>query len=255
MTGKRVLVTGASRPTGIGAAIAHALATRGEQIAVHYRSDRTAAEKVVAALPGDGHAVVSADLADPDATSTMVDEAISLLGGIDILINNSATHVEHPIDKTSYAEWRDIWRRTLDINLVGAANTSWCVVHHLLNRPEGPAGGRIVMVGSRGANRGEPDVPAYGASKAGMHSLAQSLAASLGPYGIAVTAVAPGFTRTDATAELLDGPEFQSVLGQHPLGRVATPAEIAAAVAWLTLPEAEWATGAVLDLNGASYLH
>jgi NAD(P)-dependent dehydrogenase (short-subunit alcohol dehydrogenase family) len=209
----------------------------------------------VAALPGDGHTVVTADLAYPGAATDMVETAISELGGIDILVNNSAIYVEHPIATTSYAEWQTIWRRTLDINLLGAASVTWCVVNHLLNRPEGPCGGRILMVGSRGAYRGEPQVPAYGASKAGMHSLAQSLAVDLAPHGITVTAIAPGFTRTDLTAPLLDSTEAENILAQHPLGKVARPEDIAAAAAWLTLPEAEWATGAVLDLNGASYLH
>ncbi|WNV86173.1 SDR family oxidoreductase [Umezawaea sp. Da 62-37] len=252
---RRVLVTGASRPTGIGAATAAALAARGDVVAVHARADVEAAEAVVASLPGEGHTVVVADLADPDQVAGMVDRAIAVLGGIDVLVNNAAVYVGHPIAETSYAEWQSVWRRTLDVNLVGTANTTWCVVDHLLNRREGPEGASIIMVGSRGAYRGEPVVSAYGASKAGMHAFAQSMAVALAPHGIGVAAVAPGFTATDIAEELLQGPEGDAIVAQHPFGRVAAAAEIGAAVAWLTSPEARWASGTVLDLNGASYLH
>ncbi|UKY49505.1 SDR family NAD(P)-dependent oxidoreductase [Streptomyces inhibens] len=252
---RRVLVTGASRADGIGAAIAAAHAARGDRVAVHARADTAAGEAVAAALPGTGHTTVTGDLADPRRTREVFEAAEAALGGVDILVNNSAVHREQPIATQSYDDWQEVWRHTLDVNLIAAANLSWCFVRHLLDRPGGSTGGRIVMVGSRGGYRGEPDFPAYGASKAGMHALAQSLAVALGPHRIAVAAVAPGFTVTGLTAELLHGPEGKDILAAHPLGRVADPAEIAAAVAWLTSEEAEWATGAVLDLNGGSYLH
>ena len=109
-------------------------------------------------------------------------------------------------------------------------------------------------VTSRGAYRGEPEHPAYGASKAGLNSLTQSLARALGPHGIAVTAVAPGYVETDMSNEHLKSPRGAEIRAQSPFGRVARPEEIAAAVRYLASPEAEWASGAVLDLNGASYL-
>ncbi|NSC22880.1 SDR family oxidoreductase [Streptomyces albus subsp. chlorinus] len=254
---RRVLVTGASRPTGIGAAIAAVHAERGDAVAVHCRADQDAGKAVLAGLPGDGHTLVTGDVGDPEQVPRIFADAVAGLGGVDVLVNNSAVHIEHPIATTSWEEWQQLWRRTLDVNLLGAAHLSWCFAHHLLERPEGPVGGRLVMVGSRGAYRGEPDVPAYGASKAGMHALAQSLAVALGPHRIAVAAVAPGFTRTDLTQPLLDGPEGPGIVAQHPIGRVAEPRDVAEAVAWFTAatPGAEWATGAVLDLNGASYLH
>ena len=115
-------------------------------------------------------------------------------------------------------------------------------------------GGRIVNVASRGAFRGEPSMPAYGASKAGIISLGQSLARSLGPRGIAVTSVAPGFTETDMAAEALAGAERERRTAESPLGRIATPEEVAAAIVYLASPEAELASGSVLDVNGASHL-
>jgi NAD(P)-dependent dehydrogenase (short-subunit alcohol dehydrogenase family) len=248
----RTLITGASR--GIGAAVARALAARGDAVAVHYRSDPEAAASLVSALPGEGHVALRADLARPEQIPGLVEDAVTALGGVDILVNNAAVFTPHPIDTTSYQDWRSTWRETFEANLFAAADITWHVTRHLLERAEGPAGARVLMVGSRGAFRGEPVSPAYGASKAALHALAQSLAVSLAPHGIAVTAVAPGFTRTEMAADLLSGEQGPAIRAQSPFDRVAEPREIAAAVVWLTSAEAQWASGAVLDLNGASYL-
>lgn len=193
--------------------------------------------------------MVRADLADPEAVRAMVDAAARELGGaIDVLVNNAGVFLHHPVIGTSYEEWQDAWRRTLDVNLLGAANAAWCALRHM------SSGARIINVSSRGAFRGEPDSPAYGASKAGMNALSQSLAIALAPRGIAVAAVAPGFVETDMTNEHLKAPRGDAIRAQSPFGRVARPEEIAAAVLYLASPAAEWASGAVLDLNGASYL-
>jgi NAD(P)-dependent dehydrogenase (short-subunit alcohol dehydrogenase family) len=109
-------------------------------------------------------------------------------------------------------------------------------------------------VSSRGAFRGEPGQPAYGASKAGLNALGQSLAVTLAPHNITVSAVAPGFVQTDMAAAHLQGESGAAIRAQSPFGRVAEPDEIAAAVLYLASPEALWASGAILDLNGASYL-
>jgi 3-oxoacyl-[acyl-carrier protein] reductase len=240
------LVTGASR--GIGRAIAEAFADAGDRVAVHYRESSGAAADVVAGLPGDGHAVVQADMADPEAVRHMVDAARDALGGLDVLVNNAGVFTPHPITETSYEQWQEGWRSTLGVNLVGAANATWCAVQHMTR------GGRIVNVSSRGAFRGEPGQPAYGASKAGLNALGQSLALALAPHGIAVATVAPGFVETDMAARHLDGASGDAIRAQSPFHRVATPEEIAAAVLYLASPEAEWASGAILDVNGASYL-
>jgi 3-oxoacyl-[acyl-carrier protein] reductase len=248
-SGRAVLVTGASR--GIGAAVARAFAGAGDRVAVHYGARRDAAEAVARDLPGSGHVVVGADLADADAVRRVVDEAAAGLGGLDVLVNNAGVFdPPHPIAETTYEEWRDAWERTLAINLVGPANASWCAVRHMVRG----GGGRIVNVASRGAFRGEPRHPAYGASKAGLVALGQSLARALGPHGIAVTAVAPGFTETDMAADALAGEKGAARRAESPLGRVATADEVAAAVLFLASPEAELTSGTVLDVNGASYL-
>ena len=243
---RRVLVTGGSR--GIGAAIARAFAASGDRVAVHYGARREQASEVAASLPGGGHLVVGADLGDAEAVRRMVEEVADAFGGIDVLVNNAGVFEAHPIDETSYEEWQRSWNSVLGVNLLGAANVTWCAARHM------GRGGRIVNVASRGAFRGEPRAPAYGASKAGLIAFGQSLARALGPRGIAVTSVAPGFTETDMAAEELEGSRGEARRGESPLGRVATPEEVAAAVLYLAAPEAEMASGAVLDVNGASYL-
>ncbi len=243
---RAVLVTGGSR--GIGAAVARAFARSGDRVAVHYGARRDQAVEVQESLPGDSHIVVGADLMDASAIRRMVDDVAEAFDGIDVLVNNAGIFEPHPITDTSYYEWQESWRRTLGVNLVGAANVTWCVVQHM------GRGGRIVNVASRGAFRGEPEQPGYGASKAGLVAFGQSLARALGPSGISVTTVAPGFTETDMAASELAGEGGERRRAESPLGRVATPEEIAAAVLYLASPEAELASGTVLDVNGASYL-
>jgi 3-oxoacyl-[acyl-carrier protein] reductase len=245
---RAILVTGASR--GIGRAIAQAFAAAGDRVAVHHRDTAALAAEVLAGLPGGGHAVVQADLADPAAVRRMVDDAHDALGGLDVLVNNAGVFTPHPIADVSYEQWQAAWQHTLGVNLIGAANVTWCAVRHMISG----GGGRIVNVSSRGAFRGEPGQPAYGASKAGLNALGQSLARALAPQGIAVATVAPGFVDTDMAAGHLDGARGDEIRAQSPFDRVATAEEIAAAVLYLASPEAEWASGAILDLNGASYL-
>jgi 3-oxoacyl-[acyl-carrier protein] reductase len=247
-TGRAILVTGASR--GIGAAIAQAFAAQGDRVAIHYRAESAAADTVHSKLPGDGHVVVQADLTDPDAVRRMTDEAADRLGGLDVLVNNAGIYTPHPITDVSYEEWQAAWRDTIGVNLTGAANATWCAVRHMIPR----GGGRIINVTSRGAYRGEPRHPAYGASKAGLNAFGQSMARALAPHGIAVGSVAPGYVETDMTTEELASPSGEAIRGQSPFNRVATPDEIAAAVLYLASPLAEWASGTIIDLNGASYL-
>ena len=245
---KNVLVTGASR--GIGRAIALQFAGAGAQVAVHYQSNLKAAQATFAELPGTGHMLCAGDVADPDEAQQLIANTISELGGIDILVNNAGIFEAHPIDEVSYQDWQHHWQRTLTVNLVGPANLCWHAVQHM----RGSGGGRIVNVSSRGAFRGEPRCPAYGASKAGLNALTQSLAQQLAPLGIFVGAVAPGFVETDMASAVLDGPGGDAVRNQSPLGRVAKPEEVAHAVLFLASAGAEFSTGTVIDVNGASYL-
>jgi 3-oxoacyl-[acyl-carrier protein] reductase len=244
---RAVLVTGASR--GIGRAVAQAFARQGDRVAVHHRDSEALAREVLAGLPGDGHTLVRADLADAEAVRLMVEAAVASLGGLDVVVNNAGIYVWHPITEVSYEQWQQVWRDTMAVNLTGAANLTWCAVQHMKE-----AGGRIVNVSSRGAFRGEPRNPAYGASKAGLNAFGQSMARALAPFGISVATVAPGYVETEMAAADLNSPRGEEIRAQSPFNRVATPEEIAAAVIYLASDEAEWASGAILDLNGASYL-
>jgi 3-oxoacyl-[acyl-carrier protein] reductase len=246
--GRAVLVTGASR--GIGAAVAREFAAAGERVAVHYGASRDAAQDVLASLAGAGHLLVGAELADPESVRAMVAEAADGLGGLDVLVNNAGVFMTHPITETTYEEWQRAWQDTLAVNLLGAANAAWCSVPHMIEA----GGGRIVNVSSRGAFRGEPQSPAYGASKAALIAFGQSLARALGPHRIAVTTVAPGWTETDMAADTLAGPRGDAIRAESPLGRVAQPADVARAVLYLASPGAEMASGTVIDVNGASFL-
>ncbi len=247
MAQRAVLVTGASR--GIGKAVAQAFANQGDRVAVHHRDSAGLAHEVLDELPGGGHTIVQADLADAEAVRRMVEAAAASLGGLDVLVNNAGIYVWHPITEVSYEKWQDTWRETLAVNLTGAANVTWCAVQHMKE-----TGGRIVNVSSRGAFRGEPRHPAYGASKACLNAFGQSMARALAPFGISVGTVAPGYVETEMAAADLNSARGEEIRAQSPFNRVATPEEIAAAVVYLASDQAEWASGTILDLNGASYL-
>jgi NAD(P)-dependent dehydrogenase (short-subunit alcohol dehydrogenase family) len=221
---------------------------------VHAGRDLVTAQDVVRSLTGDGHVAVVGDLTQPGAAPHVVAAAIDGLGGLDVLVSNAGVFEAHPIDGVDLATWRAAWRRHVDVNLLGPADLAWLLVDHLRSRPEGPEGGRIVAVGSRGAYRGEPVTAAYAATKAGLHAMTQSLALALAPHGITATAVAPGFVDTEMARPVLDGPAGDAVRAQSPFGRVAAADEIAATVAWLALDAPAWVSGAVLDANGASHL-
>jgi 3-oxoacyl-[acyl-carrier protein] reductase len=127
---------------------------------------------------------------------------------------------------------------------------AYCAAQHMIER----RAGRIINVTSRGAFRGEPTATAYGASKAGLNSFSQSLALYLAPYNIFVTAVAPGWVETDMAHEALTSPQGRDILNQSPLKRVARPEEVAYTLLFLASEGAEFLTGDIIDVNGASYL-
>ena len=248
-TGRGVLVSGASR--GLGRAVARAFAANGDRVAVHFGSREEEARTTLASLAGGGHTLVGGDLADPSGAAAVVDAAAEALGGMDVLVNNAAVNIRHPLPETPYEEWVALWQQHVAVNLLATANLSHLAARRMIDQG---GGGRIVNIGSRGAFRGEPDHPAYGATKAAVHALGQSLAVSLAPYGIAVASVAPGFFATERVAPRVEGPEGAAIRAQSPFGRVGSAEEIAAAVLWLASPAAEWSSGTILDLNGASHL-
>jgi 3-oxoacyl-[acyl-carrier protein] reductase len=241
---QHVLVTGASG--GIGAAIAALLASRGTRVTLHYHADRAGAEAALRDLPGTGHALLQADLTDSEAIERLWREA-EALQPVAALINNAGLFPSHPPLATDYAAWLAAWRLTLDTNLQGAAHLSYQAARAMAAR----GGGRIVNVTSRAAFRGEPTAPAYAASKAGLNAFSQSLAKALAPRAVLVFAVAPGWVSTERVAQAVEDP---AVLADQPLGRVATPKEVAEVVGYCALDAPASMTGAIIDVNGASYL-
>lgn len=247
-TGKTVLITGGSR--GIGRAAAVAFAEKGAKVAVNFRSDKNAALKTMEMMEGEGHLPIQADISRPAVVQQMVDTVVREYGRLDILVNNAGIFEAHPIGRCSYEEWQESWKRTLDSNLIGAANACYCAARHMIRQ----GGGRIVNVSSRGAFRGEPGQPAYGASKAGMNAMGQSLAQELAPHNIFVGTVAPGFVETDMATGLLESEAGEAIRRQSPTGRVAQPEEVAYCILFLASEQAAFTTGCILDINGASYL-
>jgi 3-oxoacyl-[acyl-carrier protein] reductase len=242
---KHVLVTGASG--GIGRAIAMSLAGRGARVALHFNSDRAAAEETRRAMTGSGHVLVGADLSDGAAIQPLWREVVSTFGSVDALVNNAGVYAEHPPLTTPFETWNDIVQRTLAINFLGPAQLSFFAAQTMVEQ----GSGRIVNISSRGAFRGEPTAPAYGASKAAVNAFSQSFAKALAPKGVYVFIVAPGWVGTERVARYV---QDASVLAEQPLGRVATPEEVAQLVAFCVLDAPASLTGAVLDVNGASYL-
>ena len=249
-------MTGASR--GIGRVIALQLAQRGVRVALHYRNNREAAAASLASLPGTGHASFDADLSDPKEASLLWQRVTDSLGAIDILINNAGLYVFHPPLKTAYDNWQSAWQLTLATNLAAPANLSLLAAQSMAARAPSKTAefgrGRIVNISSRGAFRGEPDAPAYAASKAGLNALSQSLAKALAPSAVYVYCIAPGWVETDMATSHLDGPEGPAILAQHPLGRVSRSDEIANTAVYCALDAPAAMTGCVIDVNGASYL-
>jgi 3-oxoacyl-[acyl-carrier protein] reductase len=253
---KVALVTGASR--GIGRVIALQLAQRGVRVALHYRNNREAAANSLASLPGTGHLSFDADLSDQRESALLWQRVNDALGAVDILINNAGLYVFHPPLKTSFGDWQSAWRLTLAANLVAPADLALLAAQSMAARQPNHASefgrGRIVNISSRGAFRGEPDAPAYAASKAGLNALSQSLARALAPEAVYLYCVAPGWVDTEMATSHLEGAEGPAILSQHPLGRVSRADEVANTVVYCALDAPAAMTGCVIDVNGASYL-
>lgn len=246
--GKKVLITGASR--GIGKATAIAFAEKGAIIGLNYISNDAAANETLSLLKNKGHKVFKQDISNPKGAKKLIDDFVKEYGNIDILINNAGIVRKHEIDKIDFDEWQNSWTSIINTNLIATANLCFCASQIMIKQ----GGGRIINVSSRGAFRGEPDMPAYGASKAALNSLSQSLAKKLAEYKIYIAVVAPGFVETDMGLNNISETEKINLINENPFRRMATPEEVAHSILFLASEGAEYNTGAILDINGASYL-
>jgi len=229
-----ILVTGTSR--GIGESI---LATLAGHRALGHSS-----------AGGDGR--IAADLSHPGGATALWREAMAALDGrIDVLVNNAGLFEAAPI-ASSDSDWADAWERTLRINLRASADLCRLAVLHFRERGEG---GRIVNIASRAAYRGDsPEHWHYAASKAGMVAMTKTIARAYAGEGIYAFAVCPGFTVTGMVEDYIESRGGIAALGELPIGRPATPQEIAETVRWLAVEAPQSATGAVIDVNGASFV-
>lgn len=247
--GKNIVITGGSR--GIGKAAAIAFANEGGNVIITYNSNQAAAEETLSHLNQQGkHLAIKCDASNPIETELMVNEVLSEYGKIDVMVINAGIAITHKIAEIDYNEWQETWKKVLGVNLIGPANTLYLTARAMMKT----GGGKIVTVSSRGAFRGEPDEPAYGASKAGLNSLSQSMAKALAPFNISVGVVAPGWIVTDLAEPYLNGPNGEEIKNQSPLKRAGTPEEVAGAILYLASEGSEYTTGAIIDVNGASYL-
>ena len=240
LSNKTILITGAAG--GIGEALCTSFAEANGTIILHYNSNRDKAESLLQKLPGMHHRAIQCDLSNADQVNTM----FSAIDHVDIVINNAAVVENHEIDSLSYQDWQDIWERTIGANLIGPANIMYLASKFMIKN----GGGKFINISSRGAFRVEPSAPAYGASKAGLNSLGQSLAKALAKDRVFVYTIAPGFVDTERVKNLID----DEVRAQSPLNRVAKPQEIADTALWLAAGDNEFLTGCIIDVNGASYL-
>ena len=233
-----ILLTGSTR--GIGKATAEALRARGSRVIGH------------SSRPSDDPETIPADFSDPPAPQVLWEGALARAGDqIDVLINNAGIYAAAPLDSSDIA-WLDAWEETLRINLTAAAQLSRFAVRHWLStgRP-----GRIIHIASRAGHRGDsPEHWHYAASKGGMLALHKTIARAYAAHGILSFAINPGYTQTAMAEDYLASRGGDELVADIPLGRVATPEEIAGIAAFCALDAPPSMTGATLDANGASYV-
>ena len=251
LEGRVVLVTGASR--GIGAATARLLGRCNARVAIHFGRARAEAEEVASEILSSGGpepALFRAELGDDDERRRLHREVVARLGDPLLLVHNAGMYEKDPFEETDDAAFLARWRRTMAVNLEPAAHLT------LLALPAMRAArfGRIVMVASRAAFRGETEAANYAVSKAGMVSLARCLARNEGKHGITANSVCPGWVDTAMARPDVAAREAE-IVGEVPLGRIATPEDCARAILFYLSPLAPYANGTALGLNGGSFLH
>jgi len=241
-----MIVTGGSR--GIGASVCHSAAEHGAKVLVNYVNDSKSASAVVEDIEKNGGdaIAVKADVADMSSVQEMINQALGSWGKIDILVNNAAIWNESSIEMMSDA----VLEETMSINFTGTLNCIRAIIPTMLKQQSGS----IINISSTAAQRGEAFHSHYAASKGAVTSLAKSLASELGPKGIRVNSVCPGWTYTDMTSAVFSGGNDSVILETIPLRRIGEPEDVAAAVLFLASDDASYITGVSLNVNGGSVL-
>ena len=247
LRGRVAVVTGGSR--GIGRAVVECFAKLGASVVVNYVRDDKAAGKTVAEAEAHnvGALAVQADVSQKGDAQRLIDATTRKFDRLDFLVCNAGIWEGAPVDQMT----EEIWNRTIDLNLKGTWSACRSVVPHMKRQ----SFGRIVIVSSTAGQRGEANVSNYAASKGGQISFTKSLAAELGPFGINVNCVAPGWVDTDMCADVFAKPGYRkSIEDGIPVGRVATPEDIAWPIVFLCTDWARHINGEILNVNGGSVL-
>ena len=248
LSGKVVLITGASR--GIGRECAVRMGAAGANVAVNYNRSASEAEEVARTIGGERAFAVKANMAEPDEVKAMVDATVDRFGRLDVLVNNAAIFDLNRFEDTDYDAWQRGWERTFAVNVFGAANAAYLAMHAM--RKTG--GGKIINVASRAAFRGETEFADYGASKAALVNLTRSIARACAKDNIVASCVAPGFILTEMAAAEIEA-HRDDILNQIPLRRVGTVDDVAATIHFLASSMADYLNGVTIDINGGSWFH
>lgn len=247
IAGQTVLLTGATG--SIGQAVARELARDGARMLLHYHTNTARAEALAAEI-GQGALALQGDLSDTSGPAALWDKAQAQAGRVDALINNAGVLTPSSVDDP-LEDWHRVWRRDLQVNLMAAADLCRAAIRHF--RAQGR--GRIVNMASRAAQGGyRSDAMSYGATKAALVNLTQSIARGFGPEGITAVVIAPGWVKTEMSDAYVREHGESATLAGIPIGRMATPEEIAELVGFVLRPSQVSLSGAVLDVNGASQM-
>jgi 3-oxoacyl-[acyl-carrier protein] reductase len=244
---KRVLVTGSSR--GIGRAIAVRLAKEGWSIALHYGFDSDEAKETEKALGRSCSGVYQADLSLPEKAHALF-EAVTKDGPIQALVNNAGVYLPLDFAGAGNAAFSANYHRTFAVNFETPVLLTRSAVRYFIRHE----GGKVLNVASRVGFRGEGNASLYAASKAALINLTRSLAVELAPKNVQLYGIAPGWVDTSMTRKGMEE-RLDSILETIPVGRMATPEDCAGAAAFLLSPDADYLSGVVIDINGASYFH
>ncbi len=246
LAGKTILLTGATGE--IGGAIARATAADGARVLLHYGQNRQAAEALAAEL-GHGAMALQADLADLEAPSALWAAAEDCSDEIYALVNNAGIRSEVAV-QAPLPEWRSVWQREMQVNLLAAVDLARAAILHFQKN----GGGRILNMASRAGQRGySADALCYGVSKAGLINLTKSIARSFGGDGIICSAIAPGWVQTRMAEDFVAAHGVDAALSEIPIRQMASLDEIGELAAFALRPTQRSLNGAVLDVNGGSY--